>query len=546
MSDQQPEFKWTNWSENFQFTRIFQTFKMATHPGKLSLALVGVILTVLWGCVLDLVWDAKHQPLTGEVHAFWQVPDINQWREQNSQINLQNLHEIYDTILPGKKPKKLKDNFEDNPNKTVNKAMDKLVNKYENDVADADDETITKTAQIYKTTYFKLKSLKPAGIFGSFVSYQQGMCHRLFDAACTLNLTGQLNNVISGRYHWNVDPTRAVLEDMGVVSCLILMARGTQWMITQHLLFFLLFGLVTLAIWSIVGGALCRIAALHFARDERLSSGDALAFAKRKFLALFTAPLLPIAFIVLIGLLLIVGGLLGATPWVGELFAGITMGLALIGGFAMALAVIGLIAGGNLLWPTIAVEGSDGFDAMSRGFSYVLNKPWRTIFYALVATIYGALCYMFVRFFTFIMLKATRFFVGIGMAITDRPGTGIPNGSRLDSIWPMPIFGNFRSPTTPFGMEYWDAAGAFLIGIWLLLVVGLIAAFLVSFYFSGSTIIYYLLRRQVDATDIEDVYLEEELETEPTEITPTETQAEDTDISDSQQDDSDDKVTNDG
>ena len=59
---------------------------------------------------------------------------------------------------------------------------------------------------------------------------------------------------------------------------------------------------------------------------------------------------------------------------------------------------------------------------------------------------------------------------------------------------------------------YLNAAGNFLIGIWLLIVVGLVAAFLVSFYFSGSTIIYCLLRREVDATDIEDVYLEEDQE----------------------------------
>ena len=88
------------------------------------------------------------------------------------------------------------------------------------------------------------------------------------------------------------------------------------------------------------------------------------------------------------------------------------------------------------------------------------------------------------------------------------------DGTKLDVIWPLPTFGNFRPPVPPFGAEQWDSAGTFLIGIWLLIVVGLMVAFLISFFYSGSTVIYYLLRREVDATDIEDVYLQEEEEQE--------------------------------
>ncbi len=37
----------------------------------------------------------------------------------------------------------------------------------------------------------------------------------------------------------------------------------------------------------------------------------------------------------------------------------------------------------------------------------------------------------------------------------------------------------------------------------------MIGAFVISFYFSANTIIYYLLRREVDATEMDDVYLEQ-------------------------------------
>ena len=41
----------------------------------------------------------------------------------------------------------------------------------------------------------------------------------------------------------------------------------------------------------------------------------------------------------------------------------------------MTLILLGLTGGFNLMYPTIAVEGSDSFDAISRSFSYVYARP---------------------------------------------------------------------------------------------------------------------------------------------------------------------------
>jgi hypothetical protein len=37
----------------------------------------------------------------------------------------------------------------------------------------------------------------------------------------------------------------------------------------------------------------------------------------------------------------------------------------------------------------------------------------------------------------------------------------------------------------------------------------LLGAFAISFYFSANSIIYFLMRREVDATELDDVHLEE-------------------------------------
>jgi hypothetical protein len=51
--------------------------------------------------------------------------------------------------------------------------------------------------------------------------------------------------------------------------------------------------------------------------------------------------------------------------------------------------------------------------------------------------------------------------------------------------------------------------GAGLLSFWIYLTIGMLGAFAISFYFSSNTIIYFLMRHEVDATELDDVYLEQ-------------------------------------
>jgi hypothetical protein len=51
----------------------------------------------------------------------------------------------------------------------------------------------------------------------------------------------------------------------------------------------------------------------------------------------------------------------------------------------------------------VAAEGTDSFDAMSRGFSYVYSRPWHFAWYQAVAGVYGWICITFVMTFTVVM-----------------------------------------------------------------------------------------------------------------------------------------------
>ena len=250
------------------------------------------------------------------------------------------------------------------------------------------------------------------------------------------------------------------------------------------------------------------------ARGEKISIKEALRFGVKKFPSFLFAPLIPLAIVTVLVLLVLLGSLaLGNWGWgIGEVLVSVLIFLSLIVGFIMALVAVGTVGGLNLMYPTIAVEGSDSFDAISRSFSYVYARPWRMVFYSLVALIYGVLCYLFVRFFAFLVLKLTHMSVAAGIF---RPGAGSYGlMDKFTSMWPAPeLFGRLHS----FDWAACQGAqtfGAFVIGLWVYVIVGFVAAFLVSFFFSANTVIYYLLRNKVDSTDMDDVYVEEEPEEE--------------------------------
>jgi hypothetical protein len=242
------------------------------------------------------------------------------------------------------------------------------------------------------------------------------------------------------------------------------------------------------------------------ARDEKISMTSGLRFAMGKFLSFIFAPVIPLAIVLFVGLIVWLAALLNNIPWIGPILVGLLFFLALIAGFVMTLVLLGTVGGYNLMYPTIAVEGSDSFDAISRSFSYVYARPWRMLFYTVVAILYGALCYFFVRFFLFLMLTLTHHFVDAG---SYRDVGGDVPVEMWNQMWPAPTYEKLTYEPNWMTLHADQRIGAFLVMFWNYLAIGLLGAFAISFYFSANTIIYYLMRREVDATELDDVYLEQ-------------------------------------
>jgi len=351
--------------------------------------------------------------------------------------------------------------------------------------------------QIYMTNPAQLKSYieeyketgDRTGVFSTLWHFTSARFHKALKSLFAFNLPGVAKNI---------------------AECF----NALRWALRHHFIYCIIFFVIGLAVTSIAGGSLCRIAALQFARGEKPGLTEAIRFSTKKFTSFFLTPIAPVGIIVFIGLFLFLLGLIGNIPRAGELIMGIFMPLALLAGVLITVVLIGTVAGFNLMFPVIAYEGSDCFDAISRSFSYVYAKPWRMGIYTAIAAVYGAICYTFVRFFAFLLLLTTYLSVRLGVWVENSKEV-----NKLTAIWSEPSFMNLSGPSGLAIANWSQSIASFLIYLLLLVVVGLVVSFVISFYFSANTIIYSLMRNRVDNTVLEDIYTPaEDIETEPTTV----------------------------
>ncbi|MBI1369101.1 MAG: hypothetical protein GC162_10660 [Planctomycetes bacterium] len=281
-------------------------------------------------------------------------------------------------------------------------------------------------------------------------------------------------------------------SDETVLGSLRLMMMEPLWLWQAHRWFLIGYMVMFGLLWSLFGGAISRSCMVDAARGKPISATSAFRYAWRRWLWYILAPALPLLIVGALGLLLAIGGLLFYV-WVLDILAGLSFALALCIGFIMALLIIGWVAGVHLMYPALSAEDSDAFDAMSRSYSYVLARPWRLLFYWLVALVYGAATYLIVGIFVYITLYLTRWAVGSWV-------------TNFDATLPTPKFGDLISYKPDYEQLGWSGkVSAALVWVWVWLLIGVLGAYAISFYFSAYSVIYLLLRRYTDGTDVSQI-----------------------------------------
>lgn len=244
--------------------------------------------------------------------------------------------------------------------------------------------------------------------------------------------------------------------------------------------------------WAVLGGAITRSAAEEFSRNTRQPWTASLAFALSRPWSLFFSLVAPLALAGGLALAIAVAGyVLLRVPGV-NIAGGAAYGSLLLGGFLLLLVILALVIGQVLLIPAAACEGVDAIDATQRTYAYSLGRPVRTAFYLLVLLLQGLLLAAVLTFVVTNVIHLTAELAGAWLPDAQREVVHSASTSRSATV----------GDDAPFGL----GATSHLVSLWSA-IPGLIAgAILLSYYFSGSSIMYLLLRKVCDGQDPADLW----------------------------------------
>jgi hypothetical protein len=288
--------------------------------------------------------------------------------------------------------------------------------------------------------------------------------------------------------------------------------------------YLLLLILWLLVVWAFFGGVITRMAVMQLTGKEGGGLRESIAYVRRRYLSYLLSPLVPL---VVIGFLVLCCMLFGVIHWIpglGDFWDGLFWWLPFLAGLVMTLLLIGMI-GYPMMYTTLSTEGSDTFDALSRSYNYVYESPWHYLWYSIVAVAYGAVLTLFVivvgSLATYLAKWGVSKFPAWG---TDRSPEYLFVYSPESLGWrklltdgsPAAIT-DFGEPVSPADYErymnsysWYNVAGAGMTSFWVHLVFLMVIGFSYSYFWTASTQMYLLMRKRVDETELDEVYVEEE------------------------------------
>ena len=273
----------------------------------------------------------------------------------------------------------------------------------------------------------------------------------------------------------------------------------TRWSFRAFL--YLLTGCIAnLLIWSFVGVAICRICLLKLTRNEPMNLDEAFEFGLDKSFAAIGAvgiPLLAVAAMCIPAFFL--GLLMGID--LGVMVVGLLWFVVLALAAVMAILLLGLMFGWPLMVASVACEGQNNFDAMTRAYAYTFQRPLNYALYLLMAMVFGGFCWLLVANLTDGVLNLGYWSTSFGTALVSG------DDNRMDVI---------RSITTPTTVDETGAIistdtstplylGQSMIRGWSWLARSVSAAFIYGLFWCMASAIYLLLRKDVDDTEMDEI-----------------------------------------
>ena len=222
-----------------------------------------------------------------------------------------------------------------------------------------------------------------------------------------------------------------------------------------------------IAVWSLFGLILCRLAVRRFARNEDGSLRKAIVFGTTRWIHAIVSPLLPGGAALAIMLVAVVTVLPGRLPWVGPTLALMATPVVLLCSLVAAYLLIAILLGWPLMVAAIATDDCDGFGGLSRSYSLWTGRPWYFAWCWMVAAFAGAVATLVANWLTMIAFQLS------GLAI------------------------HLAAGSTPAAVSA-DATTCFVATL-------VLKMYGISFFWTSATIVYVLLRQSVDGMPLDGI-----------------------------------------
>ncbi len=242
---------------------------------------------------------------------------------------------------------------------------------------------------------------------------------------------------------------------------------------------------LAVAVLSVGGCGLCRMAACDFSQGVILSWPQALGFALARWKSVLTAVFGPPILVGVIAAGLAVGGVALFSLPVVDLLGGLLYGLMLVAAIAGVGIALVYSLGKHMLVPAVACDGADGFDAIGRAYPYVLGRPLRLVVYSLLLGAVGA------------VVVVLAFAIAQGAAVGCARAAAYLAGARADAILGT-------GPGTPTGTAVYVHR---LVAIWTTALELGAWAVVTSYYFCASTLLYLAMRQVNVGQDIAEIWM---------------------------------------
>lgn len=321
---------------------------------------------------------------------------------------------------------------------------------------------------------------------------------------------------------------------------------------TREFLYYVFGSVWSLLVWSFAGLGITRISLLRLTRNERSGLDDGFDYATDYFSTAALALAMPIGLAALLCVPTFLIGLLLGFDF-GVLLAGIGWFVVLGLSFMLGILLLGLMVCWPLVVTSVAAEGQNAFDAITRAYAYAFQRPVHYFFYALIAVIFGGICWLIAVQFTESVIRLSfwstswganrvatdridaikgeapvysEFFLKSRM-ITNFQDPDLANAPQAEPTQDGISIGNPEAPNTnlQFESEQVESApppiqesdyfknGRRLIQFWTGFARTMAAAFIHGLFWCMASAVYLLLRKDVDQTEMDEIYLIDERRT---------------------------------